>query len=41
MQDLRTSVEKILGCDLAISIGINDEIEAEKRIGKFLSALEN
>ena len=41
MQDLRTSVEKILGCDLAMSIGINDEIEAEKRIGKFLSALEN
>ena len=41
MQNLRTFVEEILGCDLAGSIGITDKIEAKRWIAKFLNTLKD
>ena len=35
MQNLRSFVEEILGCDLAFSIGITDKIEAKKWIEQY------
>ena len=41
MQNLRTFVEEIFGCDLAVSIGITDKIEAKRWIAKFLNTLKD
>ncbi|MEE3194531.1 MAG: hypothetical protein VX289_08400, partial [Candidatus Poribacteria bacterium] len=41
MQNLRSFVEEILGCDLAVSIGITDKIEAKRWIAKFLNTLKD
>ncbi|SVD03922.1 uncharacterized protein METZ01_LOCUS356776, partial [marine metagenome] len=41
MQNLRSFVEEIFGCDLAVSIGITDKIEAKRWIEKFLNTLKD
>ncbi len=39
LAERRHAVEKILGCNLATTIGLSDEVEAEKRIEQFLEVV--